>query len=1550
MPKDPNRQVTVIEGLIVGGLVTIGLVTGQVPLAALAAGVGSSLAASLTERGIQQWRKSWATDHGVLDDDIAKVLLSAFKNAVSVLERDWKRHPHYLNLQRQNASAAQQTLGPYRWLREDATHIFNESENLATALKHSNVFSLLQRDEQYARQLVSDMLEQYLYGHDEVLVDFIRKQLVDEWLLQFVGVILHSSNEEGTRAWRHLKLLWRENLQIAVGQIEQNTTQTLTTVQWLQAWAEQLEAPVHDSTGQSALDLAIQPVIARLDKVKSSLERLERAQSQQSATSGIKLHSLKGTAQREKYFESLLKIYGKITLPIGPAESGIPLQRVFQSLLLRHSSIDVNTLPITKHRALLGEQVRETNNTKHLLFDQNRKLQKDEVDVIAEDATDALHKSPNLCMIILGAAGTGKTTLLQDLLLQATHDALTNTAALMPIFISLPALAEAQKKLPEKNLENYLPIVAQSMGLDKSFSELLWQNIALGKAFVCLDNLDEVNPNARSALVEMIKRETSNGGTWIVGSRFTDYYRGQFGNAFTEWEIKPLDHSRRKQLANKLIPILHQLLHQSKRDSQIEKQRSAAMFLRVVEQHPIVAVWGENPLLFSLMAAVFVEKGDLPNSRTELYQKVIDAVLKLRAPDSGQRVLVRWKLAEIALWIHTRQQSEFREEELLKELFRSWGHEIVFSHKDTLEVANQMKRSGVLKVVARETFGFWHPTFREYLAASRLAQRVVEGERAVWDFIYQKQTYSRWTEILCLMVGLLVNEHGETGVQHAKSWLLDLVGLQQKVEGDVADFGLSLALKSLSEIAGMSEWRDSGGIELEVEVVKTWANELVASVSNRQEKRQRRLVALAHEIGRLSTTAISIAVESLVASIRTGYWWGMREPAVEALITLGERVPIQLLAPIVYSENEEVRLAAVKVMGGLGRRAPVDKLESALRDKSGIVRAAAVSAIGKLGKRTLANRLVFALRDKNGRVREAAVEALGKMKTKALINRLIDSLGDEDETVREAAVEAIGNQAAIVPVDRLLLASQTGGWEIRAAAIEALGKLGERVPAKPLEEALRDPNEWVRRAAILALGERGKNTPIALLKETLYTDKDEVVRAAAVEALRKQGNRAPILALLHALRDHEPWVWENAVSALKTLRIYVPVDLLITDLHNTDKEVRKSAAWVLGMLGKHSSIAPLEGALRDTNEEVRAAAAEALGELGESAPIAPLVVALQDPALGVCRAAITSLGKKGDCAPAEQILAALSNLDRKVYTAATEILEMLKDQESFKPYLVHLQNKDHDVQQATLQKLKELVLNEQPLCGTQEKNEWMTQLLGEQASENYIQSELEDEEANRIARELDMAHDSLGIFNENEIEQKALKESGIQVILDRLVRALGDSNEENRATAAELSGSLGRYAPIRPLLEALGDSSSDVRRSAAWALKRTHPHVLLWVVPEAAACLLDQGISQIPYPVIESVRKSFIAEEIGKMMNVSKGLLDELITLLHWPYWEVQMKAARALGNIHRNIPNDVINHLRGLRQNSLSQAVREAADDALADILLLEPKAQDGGIEIIHS
>src|SRR5207302_851752 len=123
-------------------------------------------------------------------------------------------------------------------------------------------------------------------------------------------------------------------------------------------------------------------------------------------------------------------------------------------------------------------------------------------------------------------------------------------------------------------------------------------------------SLDEVTPKERPEKIRLINDlASSTGNTWVVGSRFTDYKGGQLKRGqFREWELQPMSPDVRRELARRLLPELHSHISTSREMG----EKDPSLFVTMLESHPRVAAWSENPLLFSLAGVVFMRTGTLP--------------------------------------------------------------------------------------------------------------------------------------------------------------------------------------------------------------------------------------------------------------------------------------------------------------------------------------------------------------------------------------------------------------------------------------------------------------------------------------------------------------------------------------------------------------------------------------------------------------------------------------------------------------------------------------------------------------------------------------------------------------------------------------------------------------------------------------------------------------------------------------------------------------------------------------------------------------------------
>lgn len=1385
-------------------------------------------------------------------------------------------------------------------------------------------------------------------------------------------------------------------------------------------------------------------------------------------------------AARARYLEQVIRWYSFLRLPAGPLKT-LPLSSVFQSLPLRQEGFLPEELAYEDRRALLDELTRGEDDPR-LMIPENRSLnahrEKGEQvsSTLANGGFDALNKSAGQRMVIVGPAGSGKTTLLNYFMIEIARQAQANLTDLLPLFISLPEFV-----VTGLSLEDYLLGIVAMLGVDKRYAFALEKAVKAGKVFICLDTLDQIPSPRRREVITWINIQAGEpGNVWIISSRFNEYGGAQFLPQFPEWELTPLTHQAREQLAQGLFSELAQRTS----DGANAQLPTSSQFVSALENHRQAAHWGRNPLLFSLALNSFHRTGAFPSSRVALYKETIAALVATHQENRSKQVALQRAVAALALRSYEERQ---------RLLIRGTLHEHVVAIRkdqeeiwDVDEMTQALINSGILEVVAKDTYGFWHQTFQEYFASAELARRLIHQRtrQASWNFVWQKRLSGRWTEVLRLMVGVLVQEYApQDGIPIALFCLRELVRQRMQTHGDVGDLGLALAIKSLGEIGEQTWfWHDPGWLQLEEEVAHSWTEALIETVRRNQTVRQRRLLQLIGDLCQLKPSTISSLIEELEAKTQVGNAQ-TREVLIFALGKFACYAPVQLLSQALGDRHKIVRAAAVKALIAMGNNAPVNDLCKALQSEQVLLREAATQVIGGLRRPDLQEEMLQGLSDESWKVQLATVQALGELGEHAPRDKLVDCLQNENDIVRYAAVEALGELGNSMPVEKLVEALDDPDDWVRGAIIDVLG---EKTPADRLVDAVLNPvkmllplrtsadaarevlarqgeqalfemlraygipddqelqdlvmfiidpesqqelspeeilealhgnHEENRRRAVRILSERGERK----LLEAVLTSRETVHQITRATALRMVGKlHEPLLIdeAVQALDDPDPKIRLAAIKALKDLGEQVPQKIVSIEKLLEDED-RQIATFALEVLWHGANGVPITSSLLESllwfasqeesldNLDARDVARACLRKLGHR--IAPSLIASlvghEEPAMRMA-----TLQELWSIIPLEDIHKAFTDEDEDVCDAARFALFRRTRKEQPTKYSnvafsIHTNAEKyievqflkevcgeavlHDlpqVKEATIKDFAEwdplLFGNGEQLIDTSRPLDSYTQaqldlsaellektaeLLRMHAPEEKLRDALNHEHENvrRIAVQALKGHLSkeqlfMALDDEAPIVRKeALKAFDIDTPMEQLLYMLHDDEIreialeilekivprlpetqliealENKERTMRVSAlrALRQRAPKEKLLAALGDSAEEVRLTALDILLQHYPEMCAFLVKEVTTVLIEAK----PSTLLGSAAQSYILDLISQMEPLSSTLQDKLIELLDWPYWEVQMKAARILGTLYRNIPQGVIECLFALRKETVSQTVREAADDALAELLSLE-------------
>jgi NACHT domain len=310
---------------------------------------------------------------------------------------------------------------------------------------------------------------------------------------------------------------------------------------------------------------------------------------------------------------------------------------------------------------------------------------------------------------LVGGAGSGKTTALRHVAVAVAQGTKLRRRRRLPIFLALREMSSTRQTIARAALE-FLEWLQLPQAAD-----VLHSLLAAGTIVLLIDGLDEVEPTYQAAILEEILKITTTFSRTIICLSSRPYSADVGMPGFDKWETLPLTFDERVSLVKKWFGAVD--------------ESKGERLLRECGQTPSVLDLGANPLLLSIVCALYHNDLQIPADPDELYDRMIEGLLgrwdafrniarssPLRTFGVRRRVAV---VSALATAMYERDKLVFTASEVeschVLEGFWHASNAPMPSVDDVL--ASLYHDFGVLLECAPGRFCFSHLTLQEYLAA-----------------------------------------------------------------------------------------------------------------------------------------------------------------------------------------------------------------------------------------------------------------------------------------------------------------------------------------------------------------------------------------------------------------------------------------------------------------------------------------------------------------------------------------------------------------------------------------------------------------------------------------------------------------------------------------------------------------------------------------------------------------------------------------------------------------------------------------------------------------
>ena len=375
----------------------------------------------------------------------------------------------------------------------------------------------------------------------------------------------------------------------------------------------------------------------------------------------------------------------------------------------------------------------------------------DDNEVNVFDIFRALDKGEDVMTLVEGSPGIGKTTFCLKLAYDWAHGKIPAECS-FPKFeiVLLLKCRDIHEDIMETISEQLLPEDMEEKTKERLFNfikDIHHQE----KTLIILDGLDELPKDSEHYVDKLLQRRILSFCYVLATSRQERGIdvRKKYGfdilleiKGFTESDS--FDYIRKH--FNNVGP-----LHSSKGESLIKE----------IKENTLLHALRNNPLNLFLLCVIYEDyEGNLPSSRSELYQVIVQCLLRrycakhnLEAPQDNNALEKQFEnsilaLGELAWMCLLSDRYCFRESELAVLEKRYKG--LVSRH-----IGLVYKEESLRRLMPQHEYYFLHKTFQEYLAAAFIAHKLQENELRLFERLSVHELVKKYREVFLFVSGIL---------------------------------------------------------------------------------------------------------------------------------------------------------------------------------------------------------------------------------------------------------------------------------------------------------------------------------------------------------------------------------------------------------------------------------------------------------------------------------------------------------------------------------------------------------------------------------------------------------------------------------------------------------------------------------------------------------------------------------------------------------------------------------------------------------------------------